>query len=190
MPAWCGAGIQWDEPWHIRSNGQQLSVETFMSGMPPDAVVQKLVQRNGAYQRYLVADGRILLSGVSDGAHWLAEVKGRAEGAQGYVSALYFDAARAGTPFIAARTTPGEPPWKAQRAGLRQIQIFDFETSARIALVQAPVPGPGGPAEPSAAADGAAAAPSGLDAGEYGRFTLIPLESHAPMALAILMPEN
>jgi|GEM_PF-6397638 hypothetical protein len=92
-PAHPRAEIQWDPAWHVTLNGQRISVETFSSTVPVDRVVRNLVANNGVYERYLVADGRMLLTGVRQGKHWVAEVVGAAEGSAGYVSALYFDPA-------------------------------------------------------------------------------------------------
>lgn len=168
-PAWCAAAIQWDEPWHVSSNGQRLSIETFASGMQPDAVVQEIVRHNMAYQRYLVADGRVLLSGVSSAAHWLAEVRGHPEGTHGYVSALYFDAARAGGTSLAALTHGGLPV-EAADDGLRPMQVFEFEASARLSLMKA--------------------SHSSARAAATGDLLLITGDTHAPMALAVSIPEN
>lgn len=136
-PSLSEAGIRWDDPWRVSANGQELSVETFESPNTVDLVVQELVRANNAYQRYLVADGRILLSGVDGGAHWLAEVRGHAQGAQGYVSALYFDAGRAEAPTFAAlrpRATQAQPASPSQ-AGHPPGQVFEFDASARVALI-------------------------------------------------------
>lgn len=97
-PVHCQAGILWEEGWNVRANGQYLSVEPFTSSMPVDRVARELAARDARYERYLVAEGRVFLSGVSDGAHWVAEITDHPDGAQGYVSALYFDPYRRSGP--------------------------------------------------------------------------------------------
>lgn len=94
------AGITWHESWHVHVNGQHVSVRTFTSRLSPVAAMQRLAQLHPVYAHYQIADGRILLSGVKEGAHWVAEIHGHPEGAQGYVSALYFsaDGAASGVP--------------------------------------------------------------------------------------------
>ncbi|NYT23630.1 hypothetical protein H0A73_08445 [Alcaligenaceae bacterium] len=123
----CHANLAWDSAWSVKLNGQLLSVETFTSRLTPDAAAQALARLNGAYERYVVADGRILLSGLADGRHWLAEIHGRSDGAQGYVSALYFDPAR----------LPGMPvaldaPGAGAGAGGRSSGAFAFPLSATV----------------------------------------------------------
>lgn len=195
-PALGAAAIQWDAPWQVRSNGQHLSVETFSSSLPPDVVARELSRRNGAYQRYLVGDGRILLSGIKPGEHWLAEIQGRSAGSQGYVSALYFDAARSNASSLAA-TQWGTGTKRGRAAGLLAAGIglplrgFEFDSSAFVGLVNLAGGTPG-----TTLSAGNAPQPnesgSTLGAGLSGRpaFTLIPSESHAAVALAVSVPER
>jgi len=81
------------EGWQAVVNGQRVSIETFVSLLPPDLMARRVAQSRAVYQRFLVGDSRILLSGLQDGVHWVAEITGHPEGSQGYVSALYFDPA-------------------------------------------------------------------------------------------------
>lgn len=131
VPALCMAEIYWEPPWEVRANGQRISVEAFSSQSLPDAVAQELAGRNRHYQRFLVGAGRILLSGVSPEAHWLADIQGSAEGSRGYVSALYFDAARS------------QVHWADVSAPR---QVYEFESSVFVALSQQAGPPPAMPA--------------------------------------------
>jgi len=172
FPLGCAAEIQWQEPWSVRSNGQLLSVETFSSSLPPDAVAQALARQHGAYQRYLVGAGRILLSGVSQGEHWLADIQGYAQGSQGYVSALYFDAAGFSSPSsetpAGGRELTAAVHMRLSEAGLgRPVQIFEFEDSASVSLVSSP----------------------DVAAVDSGSLTLITSDPQGGTALAISMPE-
>ena len=89
------AEIRWDPAWNVSSNGMSYSVETFAGRLAVKETVQRIIAGKGHYDHYLVADGRMLLSGVREGTHWVAEIRGSADGATGYVSALYFDPAAA-----------------------------------------------------------------------------------------------
>lgn len=143
LPLSCMADIHWGEAWDVRANGRKLSVEPFTSSWQPDQVAQELARRHGAYQRYLVGAGRILLSGVQPGEHWLAEIQGRSYGAQGYVSALYFDAARH-DPVLPANShgasAAARPRMAAAGLGL-PLQVFEFDDSTWVSLVQPPAGG-------------------------------------------------
>lgn len=180
VPSVCRADIHWDPPWQVSVNGQRLSVESFSSPRSPDVVMRELARSNGAYQRYLVGDGRILLSGVGKGRHWLAEIQGRPQGAQGYVSALYFDSAREGEtthePNSASARLGGVP--RLSRAGAGQLlQGFAFESSAVVELLAQPDTGP------------FARQPGQGGAFSVGEFSVIPSDTHAGMALAVSMQE-
>lgn len=139
------AAIEWNAPWNVRANGQHLSVETFTSVLPPDRVVRKLVQGNARYDRYLVADGRMLLSGLANGAHWVAEVAGHPDGAQGYVSALYFDPSHAPAAQTLARAEGHMEELPAPQlagTGLRRQRDFQFDgAAAAVSILAAPDPG-------------------------------------------------
>lgn len=90
IPSLCKAQIYWQPPWRVSVNGQAMEVEMFTSRWSPDVVLRALAHGKRSFDRYVVTDGRILLSGTSDGVHWLAEIQSHAEGTHGYVSALYF----------------------------------------------------------------------------------------------------
>lgn len=94
LPAPAAAAIAWDGAWDVTVNGQRLSVESFRSRYTVDAAAQALMRENAAWERFMVADGRLFMSGVDSGVHWLAEVRSHPEGSEGYVSALYFDPAQ------------------------------------------------------------------------------------------------
>lgn len=166
------ANIHWQEPWHVHANGQRLSVETFSSQWPPDTVAQKLTERHGKYQRYLVSAGRIVLSGLESGEHWLADIQGHPDGSQGYMSALYFDTTRNAAPTLAALAlTPSTQQHLAHsKAGVPK-QVFEFDSSAFVGLVAQSSISLGGPVQTE------------------DDLTLIPSEVSAGTALAVFLPE-
>lgn len=172
-PVLCVADIHWEEPWHVRSNGQRLRVETFSSRLPPDTVAQELARLHGNYQRYLVGAGRILLSGLKPGQHWLADIQGHPEGSQGYVSALYFDTARNHSPTLAGMGLNAATLQRLSHpdAGLPK-QVFEFDSSAFVGVVVSPLVSQG--AATSTAND----------------ITLIPSQASDGMALAVFLPEH
>lgn len=94
LPRTSIASLDWHQEWNVRMRGHSVSVREFTSRRSVEEAVREIA-RSGRYERYLVADGRVLLSGVNSGRHWLAQVQGHPEGASGYVSALYFDPAQA-----------------------------------------------------------------------------------------------
>ncbi|NLC35939.1 MAG: hypothetical protein GX772_05765 [Alcaligenaceae bacterium] len=177
MPVQQTWAIHWHEPWAVQANGQHLLIETFTSKKQPDAVLRELVHTRAGYQRYLVGDGRILLSGVKPGEHWLAEIQAWQGGAQGYVSALYFEAARAHQLSAAS----GEPPSvslhaAAQRrsdAGVGQpLSVFEFDDSAWVSVVAL--------SEPTAVTEAAVSSEA---------VTLIPVDGQRGLALAVSIQE-
>lgn len=184
VPIQSHAGIAWDAPWNVTANGQNLSIETFTSTLPPDVVVRRLIQGNARYDRYLVADGRVLLSGLGhDGAHWVAEVTGHPEGAQGYVSALYFDPSRLpSTPTLAGANGIGKEGAVVSRrqagTGLRSGRHFQFDGFRSGVTVLAG----SDPAQPEALT---------ATAIDYSDDTvLIPSSTHPSMAVVVSMPGN
>lgn len=127
FPSLCQAGIDWDAAWKVRMNGQTLSVEMFTSRLSPDAVLRELVRRNPAYARYQIAAGRILVSGIAEGTHWLAQIQGHPDGAQGYVSALYF------------RHESGALAPGAVNAGQASVaRLFEFDGSVNVRFTDRP----------------------------------------------------
>ncbi len=180
-PTPCLARIDMEDRWSVMVNGQRLTIESFTSAMSPDIAARELARTNKAYERFIVADGRIFLTGVASGAHWLAQIHGHPDGAQGYVSALYFDPAHGPGPALAASHIPAGPPRAAKRSFPAGLQLepfttFEFGPAASVGLVSARTPGPvrqkGGPSG------------NGL--------SLIPVPGHGAgsMAVAVLMPEH
>ena len=81
----------WDKGWNVTANGVPMTVQSFTSQLEPAALVRELVRTHGALSRYLLADGRLLLHGLQEGVHWVAQISRHPKGSEGYVSALYFD---------------------------------------------------------------------------------------------------
>ena len=83
------AELAWEPSWEVYVNGQHFSIASFSSPLPPVSVARELARADNSYERYLVTTGRILLSGLSDGQHRVADIQTAAGGSRGYVSVLF-----------------------------------------------------------------------------------------------------
>ncbi len=135
-PIRASTGIAWDEPWALRVNGQQLSVQTFSSALPPDAVAQQLVRDDSNYERYLVSEGRILLSGITSGQHRVADIQVSPGGSHGYVSTLVFVDVQAkvspGNGYAAPSRLVQGPPGAGWSPAPRR--VFEFPSAVTLRL--------------------------------------------------------
>lgn len=84
--------LRWDKPQAMQLSGVPVYVKTFLSSGPAVQAAQSLAAHADIFQRVLTAKNKIVLSGMEPDWHWLAEIEPTAEGAKGYVSALYVDA--------------------------------------------------------------------------------------------------
>lgn len=160
--------IQWHEPWNVIANGQKLVVETFSSRLPVDVVARRLAHQNAAFDRYLVGDGRLFLSGVRSGVHWLAEMYSRSERTHGYVSALYFDPARHVD--AVANSAMADRP-----LGRSALRMFEFDGEVRVGMFKT--------ADPSINTWNSSGATS-------GGFEFFTSGRRADLALAVALPEQ
>jgi len=81
-------GLVWDSGQSMQLSGVPVYVRPFSSMRRPADVAQALSAKTGVFQRILVAQRKILLSGLDDGWHWLAHIESDERGTQGYVSML------------------------------------------------------------------------------------------------------
>ena len=137
------ASLDWHQEWNVRMRGHSVSVREFTSRRSVEEAVREIA-RSGRYERYLVADGRVLLSGVNSGRHWLAQVQGHPEGASGYVSALYFDPAQAPVVARAAASahhavSDSMQPTDSLQIAVRTVatQRYEFEEGVVVAMAPA-----------------------------------------------------
>lgn len=136
--------IEWGDSWQLRLNGQQLSVQPFSSSLTPDALMRELAGRFSELRRFLVGDGRVLLSGIREGEHLLAEIQAGVRGTQGYVSALRFgDSDTSGPGSLAPGKADTGIPYAGGRshiAGRNAVsgqgpeRIFDFGPAGELRL--------------------------------------------------------
>ena len=187
VPSLCSAAIDWEGSWDVRVKGQRLSVENFTSRMPPIATAHELARLGTTYERIIIADGRILLSGLVSGAHWLAEIQWHPDGAQGYVSALYFDHGSAGARHSVFNQGPG----------LSALRVFEFDASTAVGFM-AVVPEPSRKRMPGSKTGHANGMPGIMPSdGSRGVSTvtkaapaLIVSDAHPGMAVAVSMRER
>lgn len=171
------AHIAWDGAWAFSMNGQRFSVETFTSPQKTDSVLRELARLNPVYQRFVISDGRVLVSGADAAAHWLAEIQPRVQGSQGYVSALYFDPDSDPKQKIAANFGlsvwgSNDPTISTALSALQTAHVVEFDSSATIAMLHGPLQ--------------AADAEAGLQRVEGA--AVLP-GGHPSRAVAIIMPE-
>ena len=136
-PVFASTGIVWGDGWELRLNGQKLSVKSFTSVYAPDEVAQQLVRADRGYERYLVAEGRILLSALTAGQHRLAQVQARGSGSHGYVSTLFFGSAESAGPPARGTLERFRLAKPAPAAGRHNLfrHVFEFPSSASLELV-------------------------------------------------------
>src|SRR5690554_8093513 len=72
LPLTCAAEIFWGLPWELRLNGKLISVRSFSSSLPPEAVSNALTQPSSPYRNFLAHEGRIPLSRFAAGRHEIA----------------------------------------------------------------------------------------------------------------------
>lgn len=160
------ADVNWEHPWEVRMNGRLLAVQSFSSHLTPEAVARSLLgQKDKGYERYLLSEGQILLSGIRSGKHHMANIQAAAGGSQGYVSTLWF-------------TEVGASRWSAadhrRTRALPNAQVFAFSSGATVELTAA------GPAEGSYP----------LDVDSFESFFYSFADAPTGMSVRISMPEK
>lgn len=106
--------FRWSEHIEMRLSGLPIVVRGFVATQPLDQVAKTLARHKEKFQRITTLPGSILLSGVHQGRHWVAQLEAVQGRVQGMVSALPLDVDPASkgvemTGFLA--------PWLTQNAG-------------------------------------------------------------------------
>src|SRR5690606_38610291 len=112
-----------------RLNGKLISVKSFSSYLPPEAVANALTQPSSPYRHFLAHEGRILLSGFAAGRHEIAEIQEWGSGSHGYVSSLRYKEA-SDTKSNAAAVTLGAPAGAIHTLGGSKNKTRHFIPSA------------------------------------------------------------
>lgn len=84
-------GVDWEAVQEMSLSAVPVRVRPFSSQRAPVEVASALALHGEFFQRILTAPGAIVLSGVQDDWHWLAQVNATNPGTRGFVSALKFD---------------------------------------------------------------------------------------------------
>ncbi|NYT61218.1 hypothetical protein H0A66_02605 [Alcaligenaceae bacterium] len=87
--------LRWGEAQLMHLSGVPVYIKSFSSPGLAVRAAQSLAVHADVFQRVLTVKNKIVLSGLASGWHWLAEIDSMAQGAGGYVSALYLEAAGA-----------------------------------------------------------------------------------------------
>ena len=81
--------LVWSDIEHSSLGGQPMYWRAFESPKKMLVVASDLGEFSGVFQRALMLQGKVLLSGVSGPRHWVAELTATRQGVSGVVSMLY-----------------------------------------------------------------------------------------------------
>lgn len=104
------AGLHWQDAEPAIMQGVALAYRGFRSDESPVQVAAALSAGYPQFRQVLSVAGHLLLSGMRDGAHWLAHVEPVADGARGTVSVLHMPDGSAADP-ESGMTPTGLPAW-------------------------------------------------------------------------------
>lgn len=103
-------GVHWQRVEPASLQGVALTYRGFRSDQSPVQVAAALSADYTQFRQVLSVAGHLLLSGVRDGAHWLAHIEPGPAGASGTVSVLQVSqGGAAAVPFLA--NASGTPAW-------------------------------------------------------------------------------
>lgn len=91
-------GLHWEEPQSVDMSDVPMHVRAFSSRLDAVQVARHLASKARYFQRLTTLGHTLMLSGLHEDAHWLAQIDVSATGSSGYVSVL----ASAATPSIRA----------------------------------------------------------------------------------------
>ena len=133
-------GFQWQVPQSMRLSGVQLHIRHFSSNSGVMPAAQSLATYTGLFQRVLTIRRKVVLSGLSSGWHWLAEIDASSTGAHGYVSALHTGAQVTGaSPFASERSFAWLPP-QARRQFDHQHIVDGRRVMQQVYSIALPIP--------------------------------------------------
>lgn len=96
----------WQRPQRMHLGGVAIEFAEFSAAQSLPDMARAFAQANPAFQQMLVMPERIVLSGIDDGHHWLAEIEMAGAGVQGRMSALALHARNAAPGIV----LPGPAP--------------------------------------------------------------------------------
>lgn len=80
--------LQWHDHQTMLNNGVPIAMSEFSSDLQPVAIAALISNSSNLFQRVLAQHGQVVLSGINNGWHWLANINATANGSAGYISAL------------------------------------------------------------------------------------------------------
>lgn len=80
--------IYWQNTQSIKPNGVDINLAMFSSSLSPIDTASIINKQHPVFQKVLTMPNRVVLSGVYENHHWLADINSYKNGATGYVSSL------------------------------------------------------------------------------------------------------
>lgn len=80
--------IYWQNTQNLQPNGVAINVAMFNSNLSPIDTANIINKQHPVFQKVLTLPNRVVLSGVYENHHWLADINTYKDGATGYVSSL------------------------------------------------------------------------------------------------------
>lgn len=105
--------FRWSEPIEMHLSGVAVVVRSFVAAVTLEQAARSLAQHRNRFQRVTTLPGSILLSGVHQGRHWVAQIETANGQVKGMVSALPLEPARLAN---GAELTGSLTPWLTQNA--------------------------------------------------------------------------
>lgn len=132
-------GWRWETPRYVDLPGARLSQQSFQASWGPAQAARWLVARpETPFDRLTIVQGHIMLSGLRDGAHWLAWLRAGVHGAtQGLVSVLRPGAGIARPPGIVLPEGLTPLTWISQRDGRATLTLSSHQYPGSAAVLGA-----------------------------------------------------
>lgn len=140
IPEWPQRGWVWAQEQTSDLSGVRLFQREVFAPLVPAEVARTLVARLPQFDRLMVLDGQILLSGLDRTHHWLARVEREADGARAMISAMTAEVADAQHgEFDSALYVPGDAMLQFSHAqtveGRRVTQVLYESTRSRSTVI-------------------------------------------------------
>lgn len=141
IPDWPQSGWVWAEEQSSDLSGARLFQRELSVPLPPAALARVLSKRLPQFNRLMVLDQQILLSGLDGTHHWMARIARDAAGARAMISALALEAVELGhEKFDPALYVPAESRLQFSHAqtldGQRVVQVIYESVRSPSVLVQ------------------------------------------------------
>lgn len=140
IPDWPQAGWVWEQEQSADLSGIHVFQRELSAPIEPAEVARVLAVRLPQFDRLMVLDGQILLSGLDQTHHWLARVGRDAQGARAMISAMTVGASTVQrSEFDPALYVPGDMQPQFSHAqtlgGQRVVQVLYESSRNRLGLI-------------------------------------------------------